>query len=424
MASANEIAFTCDYQLGAETAAKREKIGSVTIAIDLTNNTARIDFGKGWFRTNTLQIDGSKVKETAPSTSGKNLGLFYFDIRKNSGGYSGDGLDEFFGDCIQTSIARSAANPSREAGLSAMNADRKQATKPAPANEKAVSSHSSEKAIVESDGRTRSPANPALAAEAASNPPSKEAESRTADTSAIVNEPIPPQTGKKATTEYYGYTVPQANPAWTAEATINPGYETKTTPPAEASATTNEPKPPRTGEKAITEYYGETPSPEHHASAAGAPIKVEQNKVPPAATETPTEVAATSPPPAPSIESCREALGASARAANLYFANSSSAIEPRSKSDLRKIAKAINDCGNVTVEVAGYTDDWGNAAYNKALSQLRANAVVDFLVAEGVAPLKLNAVGYGQEQPIATNRTAEGRRLNRRVEFRVSGPGR
>jgi outer membrane protein OmpA-like peptidoglycan-associated protein len=74
------------------------------------------------------------------------------------------------------------------------------------------------------------------------------------------------------------------------------------------------------------------------------------------------------------------------------------------------------------VEVGGYTDNWGNPDSNKALSLLRANAVVDFLVREGVASSKLKAVGYGQERPIATNRTPAGRRLNRRVEFRISGP--
>src|SRR6185312_3627722 len=109
-----------------------------------------------------------------------------------------------------------------------------------------------------------------------------------------------------------------------------------------------------------------------------------------------------------------------ARAANLYFANASFDIDPRGKADLEKIAKAITDCGNVAVEVGGYTDNWGNPDSNKKLSLLRANAVVDFLVGKGVDSLKLKAVGYGQDQPIATNRTLAGRRSNRRVEFHIS----
>jgi outer membrane protein OmpA-like peptidoglycan-associated protein len=251
----------------------------------------------------------------------------------------------------------------------------------------------------------------------------KKAESRAAETSAVVNEPEPPRTGVKATTEYYGYTVSRANPAWAAEAKMNPAYEAKTppSPSPEAPAAVNEPEPPPTGGKAVTEYYGGTSSQENPTGATPAAANVEHGKTPLPTTDVSTEVAAANPPRDASIESCSGALSASVRAANLYFANSSSVIEPRSRDDLQKIAKTINECGNVMVEVAGYTDDWGKPAYNKALSQLRANAVVDLLVAEGVASLKLKAVGYGQEHPIATNRTPEGRSLNRRVEFRVSG---
>jgi OOP family OmpA-OmpF porin len=74
----------------------------------------------------------------------------------------------------------------------------------------------------------------------------------------------------------------------------------------------------------------------------------------------------------------------------------------------------------VAVEVSGHTDNFGSPADNKRLSQLRADAVVGFLLRQGAAASSLKAVGYGEEQPVATNATIEGRRLNRRVEFRVS----
>ena len=136
-ASANEVAFVCDYQLGAETGAKREKIGSVAIAIDVKNKTARIDFGKGWFKTNTLQVNGNNLKETAPSTSGKKLGFFYFDLRANRGGYSGDGFDEFFSACNQDNTVLSAANMPPKDEPPTVTADRKkQATAPPTASEK------------------------------------------------------------------------------------------------------------------------------------------------------------------------------------------------------------------------------------------------------------------------------------------------
>jgi outer membrane protein OmpA-like peptidoglycan-associated protein len=61
----------------------------------------------------------------------------------------------------------------------------------------------------------------------------------------------------------------------------------------------------------------------------------------------------------------------------------------------------------------------GDVAANKALSQKRAQAVVDYLVKQGVDPAQLQAVGYGSEQPVADNATAEGQFKNRRIEFEV-----
>lgn len=71
------------------------------------------------------------------------------------------------------------------------------------------------------------------------------------------------------------------------------------------------------------------------------------------------------------------------------------------------------------VEVAGHTDDRGDAAKNKQLSQARAEAVVAYLASKGVNRDRLTAVGYGQEKPVADNKTAEGRQKNRRVEFKI-----
>jgi outer membrane protein OmpA-like peptidoglycan-associated protein len=68
------------------------------------------------------------------------------------------------------------------------------------------------------------------------------------------------------------------------------------------------------------------------------------------------------------------------------------------------------------VDVEGNADWVGSDAYNLRLSRRRAQAVVEWLVAHGIARERLNAVGYGERQPIASNRTAEGRAQNRRVE--------
>lgn len=72
------------------------------------------------------------------------------------------------------------------------------------------------------------------------------------------------------------------------------------------------------------------------------------------------------------------------------------------------------------LNVGGHTDSTGNAAANKALSQRRAQAVVDYLVSKGVDASKLVAQGHGSENPVADNKTEEGRFKNRRIEFSVA----
>jgi outer membrane protein OmpA-like peptidoglycan-associated protein len=73
----------------------------------------------------------------------------------------------------------------------------------------------------------------------------------------------------------------------------------------------------------------------------------------------------------------------------------------------------------VEIEIAGHTDSRGSEDYNRRLSQGRTQAVVDYLISQGIAPHRLRAVGYGESRPIDTNDTEEGRAKNRRVEFTV-----
>jgi len=71
--------------------------------------------------------------------------------------------------------------------------------------------------------------------------------------------------------------------------------------------------------------------------------------------------------------------------------------------------------------IEGHSDSSGKAAYNKALSQRRADAVRDILINEyGIDTSRVSAVGYGQEQPVASNSTKEGRLENRRVMAEIS----
>jgi OOP family OmpA-OmpF porin len=75
---------------------------------------------------------------------------------------------------------------------------------------------------------------------------------------------------------------------------------------------------------------------------------------------------------------------------------------------------------DVQLRVEGHTDDRGSEAYNMALSQRRAQAVVDYLVSQGVEADSLVAVGMGESYPVANNATPAGQALNRRVDFVVN----
>jgi outer membrane protein OmpA-like peptidoglycan-associated protein len=100
---------------------------------------------------------------------------------------------------------------------------------------------------------------------------------------------------------------------------------------------------------------------------------------------------------------------------------SSSAEVPESMAPFLKAAAADLTrlkAGHV-LEIAGYTDNTGDAALNLALSQQRAEAVRDALIKDGAAPDMLVAKGYGEADPVASNDTAEGRLKNRRIEYHV-----
>ena len=106
----------------------------------------------------------------------------------------------------------------------------------------------------------------------------------------------------------------------------------------------------------------------------------------------------------------------------VYFALNKAKIQPRSFGLLDEVARVLNAHPEITrIRVEGHTDSQGNAAYNKKLSQRRASAVMAYLVKKDVAADRLEAEGFGAEQPKADNATKEGRATNRRVEFVIIG---
>ena len=104
----------------------------------------------------------------------------------------------------------------------------------------------------------------------------------------------------------------------------------------------------------------------------------------------------------------------------LNFATSSATILPESQEQLGNIAAILDAYPNVTVKIGGYTDNSGDRAANKRLSQQRAQAVRLALVDKGIAPSRMVAEGYGDAHPVADNASEDGRARNRRIAVRVT----
>ena len=103
----------------------------------------------------------------------------------------------------------------------------------------------------------------------------------------------------------------------------------------------------------------------------------------------------------------------------LTFASGSARIEAQSHAILDRVVAAMTQFPSARVEVAAHTDSLGSDSYNLDLSRQRAQAVVDYLVAQGVDASRLESRGYGETQPVGDNSTAEGRAMNRRVEVKL-----
>ena len=104
----------------------------------------------------------------------------------------------------------------------------------------------------------------------------------------------------------------------------------------------------------------------------------------------------------------------------IEFETGKASIKSKSYPLLDLIATIFIDNSNYFVEVQGHTDNTGKAEINKELSQKRANAVMEYLIGKGVPAERLSAKGYGDEMPVADNKTKAGRAKNRRVEFKIS----
>ena len=108
---------------------------------------------------------------------------------------------------------------------------------------------------------------------------------------------------------------------------------------------------------------------------------------------------------------------------NLFFATNKTVILPTSEQSMSDLASFLLQNPSVTIHITGHTDAVGSDEANQILSEGRANAVRADLIKRGVAPERMTAEGKGEREHVADNDTEEGRQLNRRVEFTITGTG-
>lgn len=104
---------------------------------------------------------------------------------------------------------------------------------------------------------------------------------------------------------------------------------------------------------------------------------------------------------------------------NIFFDTDKHDLKPESFIELKKLVELLKKNPGMRIEISGHTDNQGGKTHNQVLSENRAKAVYDFLVANGIPAARLSYKGYGDTKPIAGNDTEEGRAQNRRTEFKV-----
>ena len=104
---------------------------------------------------------------------------------------------------------------------------------------------------------------------------------------------------------------------------------------------------------------------------------------------------------------------------NIFFDTNKFDLKPESQGELQKLIDFLTVNPTIHIEVSGHTDNVGNDQSNQTLSENRAKAVYDFLIANGIKTDRLVYKGYGETQPVAGNDTDEGRSKNRRTEFKI-----
>jgi outer membrane protein OmpA-like peptidoglycan-associated protein len=106
----------------------------------------------------------------------------------------------------------------------------------------------------------------------------------------------------------------------------------------------------------------------------------------------------------------------------IFFEQNSNELTQKATEKLDRVFEILNQNSEAAITINGYSDSIGSAAYNDMISEIRANAVKSYLIAKGVAPARMTAFGHGSQKFIGSNKTEQGRRLNRRVEIELNNP--
>ena len=122
----------------------------------------------------------------------------------------------------------------------------------------------------------------------------------------------------------------------------------------------------------------------------------------------------------PGLLTSADAATVSRTAQNVRFATGGSFLTEDARTNLNELAGILRDNPSAVLMIRGYTDNRGSESANQRLSERRAKAVADYLIAQGIDASRLAYIGMGEADPIADNATAAGRQMNRRTEFEIS----
>jgi len=106
----------------------------------------------------------------------------------------------------------------------------------------------------------------------------------------------------------------------------------------------------------------------------------------------------------------------------IFFKQNSNDLSEKAVEKLDQVFEILIKNPNTEIKLNGYSDSIGASSYNEMISEIRANAVKSYLIGKGIAPFRVTTFGHGSKKFIASNKSAEGRQLNRRVEIEIINP--